>query len=62
MIKSKSSEEISAQEIKSSDSFSQVFMNLLNHELRGNTKIPNTASISLNVDQLSLVKLIEGDE
>lgn len=62
MVKSKSQTETSAQDIKSSDSFGQIFLNLLNHELRGNSKIPEIGSITLNVDQLSLIKLIEGDQ
>ena len=48
--------------MKASDRFSQIFLNLLNHELRGNSTIPTAGNISLNVDQLSLIKLIEGDQ
>lgn len=36
MIKSKELVEMSASEVKTTDSFGQIFLNLLNHELRGN--------------------------
>ena len=50
MIKSKESINMNVSEMKSTEQFSQVFFNLLNHEMRGSCLIPIDGDLSLNVD------------